>query len=367
MSELQLSLIAIGAVVVAGVYAFNWVQQRRYRKRAEEAFGPKHEDVLFRGGKAAADTEERIEPQLQELPRPLPEEQTPSTPPAVPAEPVMAEPAAIGVENGEIDYVADIRLPAPGMPSSFSEVLQRKFDFGKAVTWMGLNPKSGTWEEIALESAERYSRLKAALQLVDRSGAVSEVKLAEFRDMVRSLAGRLDGEAECPDMDEASVKAAVLDQFCAEVDLMIGINVVSKDGSAFTGTKIRGLAEASGFRLEADGAFKYVTDAGEHLFSLSNFETSPFLPDTMKQLTTRGITLVLDVPRVAQGERVFDQMVVVAKQFAHSLGGTMVDDNRVPLNETGIATIKQQLRDIQAKMSAYGIPAGSPRALRLFA
>lgn len=367
MSELQLSLIAIGAVVVAGIYAFNWVQQRRYRRKVEEAFSPKHEDVLFRSGKAEADTDERIEPQFQELPRNLPEDQAPSAPLDVPAEPVTIEPVAVGVENGGIDYVVEIRLPAPAVPSSLSEALQRKFDFGKPVTWMGLNPKNGNWEEIAADSAERYGNLKAALQLVDRSGAVSEVKLAEFRDMVQSLAGKLSGEAGCPDVEESSVNAALLDQFCAEVDVMIGINVVSKDGSAFTGTKIRGLAEASGFRLEPDGVFKYVTDAGEHLFSLSNFETNPFLPDTVKHLTTRGITLLLDVPRVIHGERVFDQMVVLAKQFAHSLGGMVVDDNRVPLNEAGVAKIKEQLRGIQVRMSAYGIPAGSPRALRLFA
>lgn len=362
MSELQLSLIAIGAMVVAGVYAFNWVQQRRYRRKLEQAFGPKPEDVLFRSGKAEADAGERIEPQLQELPDNLPEEQTPFAPLGIAVEPV-----APGVENGGIDYLVEIRLPAPAMALSLSEALQRKFDFGKPVTWTGLNPKSENWEGIAADSAERYGRLRAGLQLADRSGAVSEVKLAEFRDMVLELAGKLDGEVECPDVEEAAAAAAALDQFCAEVDVMIGLNVVSKDGGAFTGTKIRGLAEASGFKLGPDSVFKYVTEAGEHLFSLSNFEANPFLPDTIKHFTTRGITLILDVPRVARGEHAFDQMVVLARQFAHSLGGMVVDDNRVPLNETGVAKIKEQLRSIQAKMSAYGIPAGSPRALRLFA
>jgi hypothetical protein len=38
MSELQISLIAIGFVVVIGVIFFNWMQQRRYRRGAEEAF-----------------------------------------------------------------------------------------------------------------------------------------------------------------------------------------------------------------------------------------------------------------------------------------------------------------------------------------
>jgi hypothetical protein len=34
MSELQISLIVIGFVVVMGVILFNWMQQRRYRRCA---------------------------------------------------------------------------------------------------------------------------------------------------------------------------------------------------------------------------------------------------------------------------------------------------------------------------------------------
>ncbi len=63
MSELQISLIAIGIVVVMGVILFNWLQQRRYRRHAEEAFGQKHEDVLLRAVTPAAN-DERIEPRL---------------------------------------------------------------------------------------------------------------------------------------------------------------------------------------------------------------------------------------------------------------------------------------------------------------
>ncbi len=49
-----------------GVIFFNWIQQRRYRRQAEEAFGQKHEDVLLRADMPADMPEEgeRIEPQL---------------------------------------------------------------------------------------------------------------------------------------------------------------------------------------------------------------------------------------------------------------------------------------------------------------
>ena len=48
------------------------------------------------------------------------------------------------------------------------------------------------------------------------------------------------------------------------------------------------------------------------------------------------------------------------------LAGTLVDDNRVPLNDRSVLAIRQQLKSIHAKMEARGMPAGSERALRLF-
>jgi FtsZ-interacting cell division protein ZipA len=64
---------------------------------------------------------------------------------------------------------------------------------------------------------------------------------------------------------------------------------------------------------------------------------------------------------------VFDQMVRLAGNFADTLGGIMVDDNRVPLNDNGIQKIKQQLIAIESRMSSRHIPAGGEIALRLFA
>jgi FtsZ-interacting cell division protein ZipA len=86
----------------------------------------------------------------------------------------------------------------------------------------------------------------------------------------------------------------------------------------------------------------------------------------MKGLATAGVTLLLDVPRVADGGEVFDRMVGIAGSLATALGGQLVDDNRAALSEAGIARIKEQVRSIHAAMEGRGIPAGSARAQRLF-
>lgn len=390
MSELQISLIAIGFVVVIGVIFFNWMQQRRYRRGAEEAFARKHEDVLLRTDKPVAE-DERIEPQLgkeilqeQEIFQELQiEPSAESTEPAEIAQPnlqsIATMPALVAsveqapVNDGSVvdmvDYVINIRAATLITDSHLTEVLQRKFDFSKPVRWLGQRDTDPFWEEITIETMGKggYINLKGCLQLADRAGPVSEVSLSEFSDVVQNFAAHVNAVADCPDVRQAYAQALSLDQFCAEVDVMIGINIISRDNSVFTGAKIRVLAEASGLRLGTEGVFTYRDKNNNVLFSLNNHESSPFLPDSMRTLTTHGITFLLDVPRVANGEKVFGEMTHVARSLSDTLGGVMVDDNHAPLSDSGIGKIKRQLIAIQSMMLARNIPAGGEIALRLFA
>ena len=95
--------------------------------------------------------------------------------------------------------------------------------------------------------------------------------------------------------------ARELDAFCSAVDVAVGVNVVAGEGGAFPGTRIRAAAEAAGFKLEPDGVFHYRDQNRRSLFTLDNHEPAPFLPEQVKSLSTRGITLMLDVPRVSEG------------------------------------------------------------------
>ncbi len=389
MSDLQINLIVIGIVIIGGVVFYNWMQQRRYQRNTEKAFKNKYEDVLLEAEKT---TEvERVEPQLNtEVERVEPQlnkevtgdfrvepsikekeivesdskpEQKSLNTTNEPARPVKV------YSNGVVDYVVSIQSETPVTVSDLAEILQRKVDFGKPVRWFGQKNAGAFWEEITMESDpdSDYTGLRACLQLADRSGPVSEVSLSEFRDMVQNFAELINAVADTPDIGEAYSQAVLLDQFCAEVDVMIGINVISKDGGAFTGTKIRALAEASGFKLDGGGVFNFRERNDDAKFTLNNYESTPFLPDNIRTLTTNGVTFLFDVPRIKNGERVFDQMTHLSRIFATTLGGTMVDDNQVPLSDSGIDRIKHKLNGIQAVMKSRDFPAGGEIALRLFA
>lgn len=358
MSDLQISLLVAGALVVAGVYLFNVWQERQFRRRAEHAFAREHEDVLLQGaatqGKAAG---ERLEPKL---------EVTASTGAQAAARlPLKAGPA-IAIDP-VIDYVVEVTLPdAADGAELHAELVALSVGWGKPVLVAAYAAAGGEWQAAGIDGGARSSQLRFALQLSNRAGCVGQNQLTAFRDAVLDWCQRNRGNAQYPDVAEAHAMAVQIDRFCADVDIAIGINVVTRGASPFSGTKIRALAEAAGLRLEPDGVFYLRGDYGDMLFTLDNHEPMPFVPEQMKTLSTGGITFLLDVPRVADALRAFDTMLGMARSFAAALDGVLVDDKRSTLSDSAIATIRQQLEAILAKMEAGHIAAGQARALRLF-
>lgn len=360
MSDLQLSLLVIGALVVGAVYLYNWLQERRLQRRLQHAFGGAHDDVLLRAGVESALADGRLEPQL------VPAEAAAEGDAADDAEAAAAADSTPEGFDAILDYVVEINASTPISDALVGELASKVASCGKPVRITGFEPRRGAWEEVTRGAGGHYTRLRLGLQLVNRAGAVNPAQLATFCDAVRYCADRVPAEAVCPDNQAALKAARELDAFCANVDVAIGVNVVAPEGAAFAGTRIRAHAESAGFKLEPDGVFHYRDPHRLTLFTLDNHEPAPFLPESVKGISTHGVTLLLDVPRVANGSDVLKLMLEVASGLAAALGGSLVDDNRAPLREAGVARIMEQLRSIQAAMTARGIAAGSARALRLF-
>ena len=377
MSDLQVSLLGIGAVVVAAVYFYNWWQERRLRRRLQEAFGDERGDALMQPHPAPerAEPQIRLEPQLQ--PAFAGDAADDTEPTRAPVAEVLHAPIVEVADNDApvppvpwfdeaLDYIAEMRAPAPIGAGLIAELLSKIAAAGRPCRAAGYNEETGEWQELARTGAGHHTLLRLALQLVTRNGALGAQQLGAFTDAVRMSAARVGGTAEWPDVGSAVERARELDAFCADVDVAIGINVVAAAGASFSGADIRAHAEAAGFKLEPDGVFHYRADTRQTLFTLDNHEPLPFIPEQIKSLTTAGVTLLLDVPRVADGKRALETMVETAEGLANALGGRLVDDNRVALNAAGIATIRQQLDGIASSMAAHGIPPGEERALRLF-
>ncbi len=401
MTELQMGLIGLGAAAVVGVLGYNKWQEYRHRKLAEAMLKPGRDDVLL-GAAGAASGVRGERDKGAAAPVAAPERREPvladSLPTGDSGEPVFRDGGAGGdVTGGRPESVAAAALPdeadVPDLPAGLvpGSLLDPRLEFivamelvdpvpasqiidsqyrtlqrvGKPIHWVHFNERNREWERILPDSEVPVRRLRVGLQLVDRMGPVSEADVATFTGAMHQLADELLAVADMP-ASRLLDQAAEIDRFCAAVDLEIGVNLVSR-GTPFSGTKIRALAEAAGMVLGDDGVFTRRDDDGRIQFTMQNFETTRFSAESIRNIVTHGLTFVLDVPRVAHGERVFQQMADLAKRFAETLQGTLVDDNRQPLNDMQLDHIRREfIGKPQAMMANYGLPAGSAQALRLF-
>ncbi|MFO1321509.1 MAG: cell division protein ZipA C-terminal FtsZ-binding domain-containing protein [Burkholderiales bacterium] len=373
MSELQLGLLVLGGVVIAGILAFNWLQERSHRKRADQAFDTPPRDILM---------ESPLEPDVPLAP---PAPSTPSfldDPIPILDEPVAAAPppeptiaaerapnpprAAEAAPEPLIDYEATFEREET-FDQAFVDRLYQTIDaIPRPIRLSGFDERMHQWVPLDEQAGGRFQRIQGALQLVDRQALVTREELVEFSTAMHTLAHDLALAVEMPSLDEIEARAQVVDAFCAEVDIAIGLSVVARTGQVFQGTTIRALSESAGLKLKPDGQFHFEDAQGVAQFTLDNQDPEPFFSDTIKNLTTTGVTFLLDVPRASGGLSAFDRMVQMTKKFSATLDGIIVDDNRQPLNDNGLDAIRRHLATVYAKMELAGMPAGGPVAVRLF-
>ena len=366
MSELQKSLLLIGLGVIIAVYVYGWWQQRQYRSKYTSAFKSNHSDALYQPANAAqsghpvqhvvdaeddavgADNKFRDDG-LGDAPS---------------ASSVLDDSCAL--LNARSDFIIELRLTEPSHAAVLDGLWQRKFDFRKPVQVCGLTLNGKKWERVIAESQVLYVSFRIALQLVDRAGATSETKLADFSDLVLGVAGQIKADTTVPDIRETYRHALEMDAFCAEVDQMVGVNLVPPGGRLLRGGKIAQAANLLGMTLEADGAFHRQDAQGRTLFSLINQDNQPFQHLTLETFSTPGVTLLLDVPRVDNPGPQFDRMMQLAHDLGRELQANLVDDHGVAISEKGLALIRERINEVELKMCAKGMTPGSTQARRLF-
>ena len=467
MSDLQITLIALGIVIILCVLIYNWWQERKFRLDMASNFIEPKQDALiddfemnadaFEGNEIAYPSRIRVEPNIDSLKTPtfneevfdeelieiefvtestvaadeereeqatfdkttqdwshlddfakpeltehkfiapnfLDEESEPASnstkvvPDAAELEETIEKvleltaqtasielPAAI---DTKVDLVAILTLEKDlanvKLNYALNDFVDFMIEFDKHVHAYSLND-SDTWDSISTDSIlnKHSKQLAFSLQLVDRSGAVNRAMLNRFQHAVELLGLELGSQVEWLNHEDPLHFAQQLDQFCIEVDKIISFHLVQGEHGPFHGTKLRGLAEANGFSLGADGAFHFKdsrhltasTEENAPLFTITNQHSQPFTVENLRSIVIKGITFQMDIPRVKNSVEVFSQMLAVAQKIQSGVSAQLVDDLQKPLTELQITKICQQLETIQTKMLTYGIAPGSVTALRLF-
>jgi len=400
MSELQAALLAIGLGVVVAVYLFGWWKQRQYSRKFGAAFSHSHDDALYQAHALQPQTADvvDVEQAMAQLDVDdvmvvnqdveasahvesaddvaaevtVPTESLVSAKVAVP-EMVEALPVVQSTLNescalldARSDFIIELHLEDALPAATLDGLWQRKFDFHKPVQVCGLTFADARWERVIAESQTLYTKFRIALQLVDRGGVISAAKLGDFRDLVTGIARNLNADITVPDVQATHLNAQTLDTFCAEVDRMVGINLMAHGERQLNGRMIANVAALQGMKLESDGAFHLLNAQGNSLVTLINKDSKPFQHHTLEHSTTPGVTLLLDAPRVEQPAKIFDLMLKMARAMAAELQVNLVDDHQVPLTEAGLAHIRTQIAEVEAKMRENSLVPGSAQALRLF-
>jgi hypothetical protein len=389
MSDLQISLLAIGAAIVVVVLLFNWFQERRFREQADAAFQKPAADALMQPGAVSREMHGRVEPALREpvFDSDIVNDIVEINEPSLHIEPETAQaPSTQTAGVAPRPHAAPPSAPAPTAPAPYDELIEYRIrigsdgvlanvfadafnharTLGKAVRWLGLPVGATEWEEVQPWRDVHYQQVVVTMQLADRNGAVQEEQLSSLCDMLQATAHKHGLRVACDDVGEALERAQAIDRFCVDVDVLIGLNVVARGEGAVNLTRIVREAEGSGMVLGMDGVFQLIDSRGEPLYALCNHDAEPFSSQVVEGQTSQGVTLQFDVPRVPDGLKVFDGMVAFGRKLANEVGGILVDDNLRPLTDTGIEKIRTQLMHIYERMEARGVPSGSRRALRLF-
>src|SRR5260221_9612578 len=177
MSDLQLALIALGVVIVAAVLAYNVMQERRARRKAEQAFGSRPPDALFENPPA------RREPTLGALPpAETPVARAPAldetTPPPMTAEDLEAAGSPAAAVSSRIDTVAVILADDPVMSEQLQPLMDALESHPTPTHVEGIVDEQ--WHPIDTSPRRSWRELRGGLQLASRKGPLAEGEIDRF-------------------------------------------------------------------------------------------------------------------------------------------------------------------------------------------
>jgi FtsZ-interacting cell division protein ZipA len=337
MSELQLGLLIAGALAVVAVLVYNRFQERSARREAEQAFPPRHSDVLL------AQHSARREPMV--------------TAAVARRDDDVAVSPEEDLPDSRLDYVIEFGAETPIAVARVLEgwqTLERRF--ARRVLLATLD-SDGRWRRIGVGTSGAYARWRAALQLVSRDGVIGEGELVEFRSEIETLAAHGGAAVSAPEMRQALDAARALDRECAEADIQVAFHVVAPRSEGLDADKVRSALDAEGLSIQDDDRWTGLDAGGNVLYHV----TTAHRADAVLRLT-----ITMDVPRTPQIKRSYESMVLLVRGLANALGGTLEDDNGRILDERALSAIGAQLEVVRERLERHGFSPGDVQTLRLF-
>ncbi len=370
MSDLTLSLIAVGALVLSALVAHSAWQARKA--------GPKRPDPP--------------------PPRPSQQEPVMGEMPAGMGAPVLLDPSADSVAAGtfpteagadapagasassgatrparyvpRIDALVDAIVPISLEASLSGEALLPHLPVtrragSKPFLVEAFNPATGEWEQPV--AGARYSELQAGILLANRGGALNEIEYSEFVQKIEAFAQSVGGMADFPDMLEVVARARELDGFASQHDAQLAVHLRARS-TAWSVGYVQQHASRQGFVsvLLSGRMVLPATEEGAPPVLTLQFDPQAALAEDPNQAALRTVTLSFDVPQTAAAQGPFAQWQERAGALAQSMEAFVVDDNGQALSDEGFAAIGKELDRLYEALDKRELAAGSMAARRLF-
>jgi hypothetical protein len=383
MSDLQIGLIALGALAILIILGINWWQDRRARTQMQARFPVGEHDALLKDAAPAPFTEiQRREPNFGA-------EKAAAAAAAAPGKPERTEPmVASGLEE---DLNAAV-LPVEEPPAP--EVVQHDADepdpaceavidvvFNEPVAGDELAPftlglrhaghkplrvfaeTAGGSHHASIRPESRYASLQVAVLLANRSGPLTSGEWAEALSRARVLADQFEGNVEAPADAAVFEQARQLDAVCAALDVQVGLTLVAR-AERWSAADVLTAAHQVGFAPLYDGKLPWLDKQQRVRFTLTRGDNLSF--ESVASTSIGQLNLLLDVPRSPADPTAFGQLAAVARRLAAVLNADVVDDGGRPLADNAVLAIDRQLLERVARLEQAGLEAGSVRARRVF-
>jgi hypothetical protein len=347
MSDLHWALIGLALFVLAMLYGYGKLQERRARARLEAGLAGEVDDTLLQPAPAGAPLPARVEPSFGELPE-------------EPSAASFDEPASRGaardsdwVEDPLLDCVLELRCThaVDGVSVIDASTGLQRLEFGQPVRLAAWDGRTQRWVEP--DRFGFYTEVLLGTQLAHRRRCLGELDVAHFIAAGQQLAVALDADFDPPDAAQVVQQANRLAAQVAEFDVVIGLTL--QLATPLESARVAAALQQLGF-VPKDKRWTWPDPAGKTLFAAS------FSDDAVER-----VALEMDVPLAPATAAPFRTMFETANRLAAVLGCQVVDDNGRPVAPEAVDAIDTRLGELHGRMRAAGIEAGEVRAQRLFA
>ncbi|MBU6468675.1 MAG: hypothetical protein KGQ44_05960 [Betaproteobacteria bacterium] len=238
--------------------------------------------------------------------------------------------------------------------------------YGK-VSWQVYETDSELWIDIAkFDASQTYRYLRAIMPISSRSGPLTETKWQEVIAVLTRFASNLNLTIRSYREKELFERAKTIEDFCAKVDIMIGINILFSDNASVAMQSVKDFISEKGLILGDDGLFHAYNAASRELYSLGDKDQRPILNIDNDPSLIKGLTIIIDIPQISDVSEAMTDAFTCANELVANFGGVVVDDNLKPLGIKQIESIRKQMDQVHLEMREFGIHPGDAIAKKLF-